>query len=126
MSSSALFSRIDTVIVRVSNLKQSKTWFQEILGLPVMHEDDRENLAVLGLESGCSLTLWQIKDGEQVEERGKAQRSYPIFYSNDIQRIYQELKNHHVSTTPLQGEEGDVRWFQFFDPDGNTFEVCQY
>ncbi|MFN7035550.1 MAG: VOC family protein [Bellilinea sp.] len=126
MTSSALFSRIDTVIVRVRNLKQSKAWFQEVLGLPAVHEDLQENLVVFGLESGSSLTVWQLKDNEQVEEGGRPQRSYPIFYSDDIQTVYQQLVNHRVKTTQIQGEAGDVRWFQFFDPDGNTFEVCQY
>lgn len=126
MSSKALFSRIDTVILRVRDLKQSKTWFQEVLGLPAVHEDMQENLVVFGLESGSSLTIWQLKNNEEVEEGKRAQRSYPIFYSDNIEVVYQQLVEHGVKTTAIQGEEGNVRWFQFFDPDGNTFEVCQY
>lgn len=126
MSSKALFSRIDTVIIRVRDLKQSKAWFQEVLGLLPVHEDVQENLVVFGLESGSSLTVWQLKNNEEVEEGGRAQRSYPIFFSDNIQAVYQQLVEYGVKITSIQGEEGGVRWFQFFDPDGNTFEVCQY
>jgi len=126
MTSPALFSRIDTVIVRVRDLKQSKAWFQGVLGLAVAHEDTQENLVVFGLESGSSLTVWQLKEGEEVEDARRSQRSYPIFYSDNIQTVYQKLIEGGVKTSSIQGEAGDVRWFQFFDPDGNTFEVCQY
>jgi catechol 2,3-dioxygenase-like lactoylglutathione lyase family enzyme len=62
-----MFSRIDTVIVRVRDVMRAVHWYTRTLGLAPVYSDPNEGLTVLGME-GTSLTLWQVKPDESMAE----------------------------------------------------------
>lgn len=58
-----MFSRLDTLIVRVRDLRAAREWYDNALGVAATYVEEAEGLAVLGLK-GTSLTLWQLKSDD--------------------------------------------------------------
>lgn len=118
-----MFSRIDTIIVRVRDLGRATQWYRENLRLAPSFEDPHERLAVLATAEGSSLTLWELKAGELLAPSDAA-GSYPIFAVADAPGAHQLLRAQGVELEPLAHAEG-VCFFGFRDLDGNRLEACQ-
>ncbi|MGN6533579.1 MAG: VOC family protein [Ginsengibacter sp.] len=112
---------IDTIIVRVSDINQSKLWYQEKLGLQAVYEDSKIHLVVLDTNSPTSLTLWQTANPIQ---NNKETASYPIFRTFDAKTARQNLLDKGVNVSGLISDEV-IKYFQFFDPDNNVLEACE-
>lgn len=113
-----LFKGIDTVIIRVSNLDRSLSWYRDKLGLEVQFEDPGLRLAVLDTGGASSLTLW-----ETIEPVSPAS-VFPILKTFDAQECRTQLRAAGVETGDLLEDPG-VKYFTFCDPDGNKLEACQ-
>jgi catechol 2,3-dioxygenase-like lactoylglutathione lyase family enzyme len=116
-----LLQGIDTVIVRVSNIEVSKVWYQNKLGLTTIWDDPKMKLAVLDTNSQTSLTLWQT-DQKLAINRDTA--SYPIFKTQDAEALKQEFERQGIEAGEVI-QDDFVKYFFFFDPDGNVLEACQ-
>jgi catechol 2,3-dioxygenase-like lactoylglutathione lyase family enzyme len=116
-----LLQGIDTVIVRVSNIATSKEWYVKKLGLALLFEDDKMKLVVLDTKGPTSLTLWQT-DKTVTVNRDTA--SYPIFKTPDADALKQELLNRGIEVEEII-QDAYVKYFFFYDPDGNILEACQ-
>jgi len=121
MANKKILQGIDTVIVRVSDIERSKRWFQDRLELVSMWDDPAMRLVVLDTGGPTSLTLWQT---DQAIANNRDTSSYPIFRISDATAARQELQNKGVDVGDVI-EDGVVRYFQFYDPDGNVLEACQ-
>lgn len=118
-----IFTRLDTVIVRVSNWETAFAWYQRTLGFVAGYVDRQEGLVILNVGGTTSLTLWQLKSGERLAAAGTAS-SFPIFGTDDAQETHRLLDSRGASVDPVQ-EGGGVRFFTFRDPDGNRLEACE-
>jgi catechol 2,3-dioxygenase-like lactoylglutathione lyase family enzyme len=116
-----LLQGIDTVIVRVNNIEVSKIWYQTKLGLTVIWEDPNMQLVVLDTDSPTSLTLWQT---DQKVVVNKHTASYPIFKTANADVLRNELEKRGVEVGEVI-QDDYVKYFLFFDPDGNVLETCQ-
>jgi catechol 2,3-dioxygenase-like lactoylglutathione lyase family enzyme len=116
-----LLQGIDTVIVRVSNIATSKEWYVKKLGLALLFEDDKMKLVVLDTKGPTSLTLWQTDKTVSVN---RDTASYPIFKTPDADALKQELLNRGIEVGEII-EDAYVKYFFFYDPDGNILEACQ-
>jgi catechol 2,3-dioxygenase-like lactoylglutathione lyase family enzyme len=114
------FLRLDTVILRVKDIKKASNWYQQKLGFRATYADDNEKLVVFDLQGTTSLTLWQLKEKEKLINSS----TYPIFLADDIHSAHETLASQKVKTEAIT-ENGGVRWFSFYDPDGNRLEICQ-
>ncbi len=112
---------IDTVIIRVSNIEDAKSWYIEKLGLSHVYENAELKLVVLGTAGPTSLTIWETEQKIQVNPRTS---SYPIFTTLDAKEAHVELKQRSVTVEELITDQG-VTYFTFRDPDNNVLEVCQ-
>ncbi|HEU5146209.1 MAG TPA: VOC family protein [Chryseosolibacter sp.] len=112
---------IDTIILRVSDIEQSKLWYFRKLGFPSIHEDDKLRLAVLDTSGPTSLTLWETIEEIKINPQTA---SYPIFRTADASVAHQKLQEQGVSVGDLITDHV-VTYFTFSDPDGNILEVCQ-
>lgn len=115
-----MFSRLDTVILRVRDLADARAWYATTLDLHPVFEDPAQGIAVLGLEGGASLTLWALPPGEAP----RASSTYPIFGVADARAAHARLLAAGVAAEPLV-EAPDVRYFRFADVDGNALEACE-
>jgi catechol 2,3-dioxygenase-like lactoylglutathione lyase family enzyme len=116
-----LLQGIDTVIVRVSNIEISKDWYVNKLGLTATWDDPQMKLVVLDTKSATSLTLWQTN---QKLDINRDTASYPIFRTQDADALKQELERRGIEVSEVIEDE-HVKYFFFFDPDGNVLEACQ-
>ena len=116
-----LLQGIDTVIVRVSNIAASKKWYLEKLGLALLFEDDKIKLAVLDTKGPTSLTLWETDKTMSVN---RDTTSYPIFKTPNADELKKVLSNMGIETGETI-QDTYVKYFFFYDPDGNILEACQ-
>ena len=116
-----LLQGIDTIIVRVSNIAASKKWYSEKLGMALLFEDDKMKLAVLDTKSPTSLTLWQT---EKTVSVNRDTASYPIFKTPNADALKKELSNRGIEVGEII-QDDYVKYFFFYDPDGNILEACQ-
>jgi catechol 2,3-dioxygenase-like lactoylglutathione lyase family enzyme len=115
-----VFSRLDTVILRVRDLAAARAWYATRLGLHAVYEDATQGLAVLGLEGGSSLTLWAAPRGEGISTSS----TFPIFAVADARAAHARLAANGVPAEPLVEAPG-VCYFRFADLDGNPLEACE-
>jgi catechol 2,3-dioxygenase-like lactoylglutathione lyase family enzyme len=116
-----LLQGIDTIIVRVSNIAASKKWYSEKLGMALLFEDDKMKLAVLDTKSPTSLTLWQT---EKTVSVNRDTASYPIFKTPNADALKKELSNRGIEVGEII-QDDYVKYFFFYDADGNILEACQ-
>ena len=121
MEENKLLQGIDTVIIRVSNIKISKDWYQKKLGLLPVWDDPQMNLVVLDTNSATSLTLWQTKKKISIDQETA---SYPIFKTTDASALREALIISGIQVGEIIQDE-HVKYFFFYDPDGNILEACQ-
>lgn len=116
-----LLQGIDTIIVRVSNVEASKTWYTQKLGLSKLFEATDIKLVVLDTNSPTSLTLWQTDQSISINRHTA---SYPIFKTPDADALRQELIKRGITAEEII-HDAYVKYFFFYDPDGNVLEACQ-
>ena len=121
MEVNKLLQGIDTVIIRVSDIEISKDWYREKLGLLPVWDDSQMNLVVLGTNSATSLTLWQTKKKISIDQETA---SYPIFKTPDASALREALIVSGIQVGEIIQDE-HVKYFFFYDPDGNILEACQ-
>jgi catechol 2,3-dioxygenase-like lactoylglutathione lyase family enzyme len=117
-----LFERIETIILRVRDYEAAADWYAASLGLRPAHTDPVEGLAVLPFD-GHTLTLWQLKAGETLPPQGTCV-PFPILVAADVAMLHAELQDRGVLVDRIH-EAGGVRFFSFWDLDGNRLEACQ-
>lgn len=115
-----MFSRLDTVILRVRDLAAARAWYATTLDLHAVYEDAAQGLAVLGLHGGTSVTLW----AHPAEDPIPASSTFPIFAVADSRAAHAQLGARGVAVEPVIEAEG-VSFFRFRDLDGNPLEACE-
>lgn len=111
-----ILNQIGTIFIPVSNLKQARDWYCDILGLAADGEILFEHLYIIPMEGTDIVLDSKIFSKEKVFQ-------VPAFHFNtkDIHEAYQYMKSKNVNlTTSIQNN-----WFNFKDPDGNLLMVCQ-
>jgi catechol 2,3-dioxygenase-like lactoylglutathione lyase family enzyme len=118
-----LFTRIDTIVLRVTDYSVAADWYCTFLGLKVIFSDPSEGLIVLGLDHGTSLTLWQLRPGETALP-DNAGYPFPVIATTDAAADRSHLNARGVRTSDISVLPG-LRFFSLWDLDGNRLEACQ-
>ncbi len=108
--------RIRSIAVVVSDINKSKEWYRDKLEFEV--QDDMEHWVVVGPPgSSTGIHLCQV---EALEPGNTG----ILFFAEDIESTYQELKKKGVEFTRDLGKaewNENVKYAMFKDPDGNEF-----
>lgn len=123
VNKAGIFNRLDTVIVRVKNLEESKNWYIENLSFFPVYSDDESKIVVFDLAGTTTLTLWQVDENETTKEQNQG-NTYAVFNSDNAEQIFKSLKKKGVVVDNFAASE-DVSLFNFYDQDGNKFEVIE-
>lgn len=108
--------RIRSVAVVVSDEKKAKEWYRDRLGFEV--QEDQEHWVVVG-PRGSSTGIHLCK-GESLEPGNTG----ILFYAENVEATYQELKGKGVEFTRELGKaewDENMKYAMFKDPDGNEF-----
>ncbi|MFB5661925.1 VOC family protein [Alteribacillus sp. HJP-4] len=115
-----MFERIDTIVLKVTELEKASRWYQEYLGLNEVFKG--EGYRVLQVGGGDTpLTLEHRSEGHPIKQN----LSYPIFFPTDLEGAYRQLKEKGVEVSTIKSD-GTNSYFHFYDPDGNRLEVCHW
>lgn len=118
-----IFDALNMVVIRVRDLAAARGWYERVLELRVSEDNSSGQTVVLDLGRGPNLCLWQIGQGESLPGSDIA-AAFPNFRSGDVDGVHAKLEAQNVSVTPLK-DSGGVKWFSFYDPDGNRIDVVQ-
>lgn len=121
---SGLFSRIDTIIVRVRDILMAKQWYSEVLELkPTFEQLNGNKIIVFEVGDRSPITIYEILPGEELPSRNFA-TGYPIFWvENRVEEVHSILQNRGVEVEEIQ-IDGSIKFFRFYDPDENELQVC--
>lgn len=114
----SLIERIDTVCLKVRDIKTASSWYQEMLGLEEQYREEHYAILKIG-KSGIPLTL------EKGEPNGGGNSTYPIFFSSSIDEAHKTLSSRGVTVTDIQQDDLNT-YFELFDLDGNKSQVCYW
>lgn len=123
VNKAGIFNRLDTIIVRVKNLEESKNWYIENLSFFPVYSDEESKIVVFDLAGTTTLTLWQIDENETPNNISRG-NTYAVFNCDNAEQIYKSLKKKGIVVDNFTTSE-DVSLFNFYDPDGNKFEVIE-
>ena len=116
-----IFQGIDNITVRVANISWSKQWYQSKLGLKIVCEEPLKRLIVMDTGRATSIKLWQAEDSILPV---KNTTSYIIFHVPDVITSRTYLINCGIRAEEII-ESDYVKYFFFYDPDGNVLEACE-
>ncbi len=123
VNKAGIFNRLDTVIVRVKNLEESKNWYIENLSFFPVYSDDESKIVVFDLAGTTTLTLWQFEENDASSKVNQG-NTYAVFNCDNAEQIFKSLKKKGVAVDNFTTSE-DISLFNFYDPDGNKFEVIE-
>ena len=120
--------QIGAINLVVGDLERSKSFYQEIFGLPVQHEDEET-------------AMFRFKDTYVLLQRGAAQQDGPsgdvlslaekgvgqfVIFVEDVDAVRAELDQHQVTVIsgPTDRDWG-MRTLTLADPGGYTWEITQ-
>jgi cold shock protein len=118
-----IFDALNMIVIRVRDLATARAWYERVLELRVSEDNSSGQTVILDLGRGPNLCLWQVGPDEALAGSGVA-AAFPNFRSGDVDGVHGKLEGLGVSVTPLK-DSGGVKWFSFFDPDGNRIDVVQ-
>ncbi len=118
-----IFDALNMVVMRVRDLNSARSWYERVLELRVAEDSSSGPTVVLDLGRGANLCLWQIGPDEALPG-SEAATAFPNFRTGDVDGTHDKLEGLGVSVTPLK-DSGGVKWFSFYDPDGNRIDVVQ-
>jgi cold shock protein len=118
-----IFDALNMVVMRVRDLSSARAWYERVLELHPADGGNGGPTITLDLGRGANLCLWQLAPDEELANTQTA-TAFPNFRTGDVQGLHGKLEGLGVSVSPLQ-EAGGVKWFTFYDPDGNRIDVMQ-
>lgn len=120
--------KVGGIFIPVTNLEQSKKWYEKNLGLKKVHEWQEEGqdygVGYIFKDSIVGLTLIKVEKPQATEFStiGKKKNVFYNFLVEDIMPAYEQLNKNGVETTEIH-DYGLMKGFDFVDPDGNSFSV---
>lgn len=119
--------KVGGVFIPVTDLSNSKQWYEKNLGVKKVDEWSNEEDQGVGyfFQNGTTgLALIKVEQPQPTEFTIKGQRKnvYFNFVVEDIEKAKSDLAGNGVKTTDIV-DYGDMKGFDFYDPDGNTFSV---
>lgn len=115
---SALFKRIDTVFLEVTDMEKSIKWYTEVLGFSVRWHDEENGYAAIEMGETPMTLVRAVKVTP-------ASHCLLNFYSSDIYAAHQKLQENGVEVDAVI-DYGTVLSFEFKDPDGHILGVCYF
>ena len=96
--------KVGSIFIPVTDVKKSSEWYEKYLGAKEIDS----------WEGGAGFYLPTINENKK--------KSYYNFVVDDIEAAYQHFNAANITTTEIDAY-GDMKFFDFFDLDGNPFSV---
>ena len=119
-----IFTEVHAVVVPVSDMDESRKFFEGILGLTPRKILPEGFMTVYGTGGPTNICLYDAVSAG--DKPGYARQGcFANFRTDDIEATRRHLVSNKVKCSSIVA--GDVlSFFTFYDPDGNRFDVCQF
>ncbi|MFD2924058.1 VOC family protein [Halobacillus naozhouensis] len=120
-----LMKGLEGAFIPVRDPARSAVWYEEILGCTPLYVEKEAVTMKLAEESQTVICLVRTPDHKPMEfpENHFGVTKYYNFLPEDIEETHRLLCERGVRVNPIGGE-GSMRYFTFFDPDGNPLGCC--
>lgn len=115
--------KIGCIFIPVTDIAKSTDWYEKFLGVKLI--ESWEDGAGFYLPTGSTqLALVKVDSPQPTEftTKGSQKNSYYNFVVDDIEAAHQHFKSNDIVTTEID-DFGGMKFFDFFDLDGNPFSV---
>lgn len=115
--------KLKNVLIVVSNMEKSITFYKELFGLDVILDNDGNVIMTEGLVLQDA-NIWKSFIQKDIVCHNNAAELY--FEEPDIEAFAQKLKNYSEPiqyVNPLMEHSWGQKVIRFYDPDGNLIEV---
>ncbi|KLV27677.1 glyoxalase [Niallia circulans] len=115
--------KVGSIFIPVTDMKKSTDWYVKFLGVKII--DSWEDGAGFYLPAGTTqLALVKVESPQPTEFiiKGEQKNSYFNFVVDDLEAAHQQFRNNGIVTTEID-DFGGMKFFDFFDLDGNPFSV---
>jgi lactoylglutathione lyase len=120
---------VGAIILFVEDLRRSKVFYHEVLGLDVHFEDDQsvgfkvEGLAFIVLQVDRARVQLQ---GEPTATPGAGATAFLTTFTDDVDALHADLAGRGINfLQPPTDQPWGVRTAYFKDPDGHVWELAQ-
>jgi catechol 2,3-dioxygenase-like lactoylglutathione lyase family enzyme len=117
------FSVDDNCVVEVRNLPAAREWYKEKLGFREA-DADREEDSGRPFTDLCFSTNDAFLSLVELEPGTSPERGHVVFNAKNLEKAHQWLTERGVAVQPTTSDSGGNRFFNFYDLEGNTIEVC--
>ncbi|KMM39394.1 VOC family protein [Guptibacillus hwajinpoensis] len=119
--------RVGSIFIPVTKLEEASLWYEKNLGVKKIQEWGEGSEKGIGYYFSDGLTqlgLVQVEKAasSEFQVNEKVRNAYFNFLVEDIESVYNQLRNNGVRTTQLS-DFGGMTCFDFYDLDGNSFSV---
>jgi catechol 2,3-dioxygenase-like lactoylglutathione lyase family enzyme len=108
---------IDHIVLHVSDVRRSKQFYTELLGMIPYRENDRQVFLHAGSQG---VALFKKTDGSPVSAGGDMNHLALSVAGGTYESLKAELEAHGVR---VSGRPGDDRCIYFQDPDGHRLQL---
>lgn len=107
--------------VRTEHFESAVSFFEEVLGLPLVQREDDSDFAMFRLSSGQIFEIFGPKD----DQHGFMACPVLGFEVADVPEAREELKAMGVEFVTEIREQSGAKWCYFRGPDGHLYEIWQ-
>ncbi|MEK3975872.1 MULTISPECIES: VOC family protein [unclassified Psychrobacillus] len=122
----SLLNGVEGIFIPVKNPAVSAQWYETVLGFKLNYIE--EEAAVMKISNNSPTVVCLVKVENYTPMKFPSNNfgvgKYVNFIPENIEKLYDELKNKGIAVKPLEGDE-EKKYFTFFDPDGNPLGACQ-
>jgi glyoxylase I family protein len=115
--------RVGSIFIPVTDMERSMAWYEE--HLRVKKIDEWEDGVGYALSDGLTqLALVKVGSHQETEFtiRGDRKNPYFNFLTENIETVHEEFQKHGITVTDIE-DFGEMKAFDFNDPDGNPFSI---
>ena len=113
--------KLGIVIVSVRDLQQSKNFYSQKLGQPVLEEQSSDHFVTIALANGCLVGLSQLAPDKTVQP-GAVELGLEVA---DVDATWRDWKAKGLNGMTDPADTPFGRSFDAHDPDGNPLSIYQ-
>ncbi len=117
---------MEGVFIPVKDPKLSANWYEKILGFKLLYIEEEAAVLKISEQSQTVVCLVKTLNHEPMKfpNNNFGVGKYYNFIPHNIEETHKFLLEKNVKVNPIE-EEGDSKFFTFYDPDDNPLGVCQ-
>ena len=120
------FKGMEGVFIPVKDPVLSANWYEEILGFKLLYIEEEAAVMKIAEQSQTVVCLVKTLNHQPMKfpSNNFGVGKYYNFIPHNIEETHKFLLEQKIKVNPID-EEGDTKFFTFYDLDGNPLGVCQ-